>query len=95
MRTEVRDPWGVRTALTARPLVTAGVATGVGLAFAKLVMSRKGSAPDAPTRLEYWAGKLLDGGIQVLKPLGRVYLRRWAAQFAPIAEGAESRSTAA
>jgi hypothetical protein len=95
IRAEIHDPYGVRTAITSHPFVTAGVATGAGVAVAKLVFGRTSKLPHAPTRLEVWAGKLLDAGIQVVKPLGVVYLKRWLAEFEPPPSGEQTRQSAA
>jgi hypothetical protein len=82
IRAEVHDPYGIRTAITSHPYVTAGVATGVGLGVAKLMSGRTSKKPQAPTRLEYWAGKLLDALLHTLKPLATVYAQRWVQDFA-------------
>jgi hypothetical protein len=74
LRAEVRDPWGVRTAITSHPFVTAGVVAGVGVVGVRLLMSRKDGRAGAPTRAERWAGRLLDGGFSVLLPIAK----RWA-----------------
>ena len=83
IKEEVHDPWGVRTAITSHPFVTAGVAAGVGVGAWKLFSGRTSDRPEAPTRLEYWAGKLLDGGLHVLKPLALAHLENLLSAFAP------------
>jgi len=83
VRAEIRDPYGIRTTITSHPYVTAGVATGLGVAMARLLSGRKPRSEGAPTRLDYWVGMLMTGGIAALKPLGRLYLAKWIAQFGP------------
>ena len=94
-RAEIRDPYGIRTTIADHPFVTAGVATGVGVAAARIVAGRVSAHPDAPTRIEYWAGKLLDGGLAAVRPLCIAWLQRWLAELAPTATPTSSTTAAA
>ncbi len=94
-RAEIRDPYGIRTTIAEHPFVTAGVAAGVGVAATRIVAGRVSAHPDAPTRIEYWAGKLLDGGLAAVRPLCIAWLQRWLAELSPTAPPASPTTASA
>ena len=77
LREEIADPYGIKSVLSSNALLAAGIATGVGIVLGKLLTGRVSKQAGAPVRAEYWVGKLLDGGLRALLPVGAMQLERW------------------